>query len=69
MVYLYTLQTCPICNMVKIKLKQKNITFEEKDLSEISSLLNIDRAPVLDIGNENYLTSPQEIVAWINKED
>lgn len=69
MVYIYTLETCPVCNMVKTKLKAKNIQFEEKDLSYISGLLNIERAPVLDIGNGHYLMSPTEIVAWINQQE
>ena len=67
---LYTLPTCGICNMVKIKLRNKHINFYEKPFREINMVINSDRAPVLEIINETgqkqILTSPSAIVQWIN---
>lgn len=64
MIYLYTLPTCPICEMVKKKLNAKNIIFEEKPFEE--GHFNIDRAPVLFNG-EVYLMSPTAINEWIKE--
>lgn len=64
-IILYTLPTCGICHMIKTKLNDKNIKYEEHDLIEIADSLNIDHAPVLQINN-NIITSPSEMVKFIN---
>ena len=67
---LYTLSTCGVCHMIKMKLEKKNIQYEEHDLTEIADSLNIDHAPVLKVINDNepdtFITSPGEMVKMIN---
>ena len=67
---LYTLPTCGICHMIKTKLQEKNIQFEEADFSEIADYLQTDRAPILKIkqddSNIKFITSPNEMVQLIN---
>lgn len=66
---LYTLPTCGICHMIKTKLEEKNILYEEKDFEEIASYLQTDHAPALKITHDNdvkFITSPSEIVQLIN---
>lgn len=77
-VNLYTLPNCGICRMIKLKLKEKNISFNELEFNEIAKKLNTDRAPVLEIVsdinihenpmhvNVDYMLSPAKIVEWIN---
>ena len=64
---LYTMPNCGICNMMKIKLHEKNIPFQEKPLIDYYEQLQIERAPVLQIGDQ-ILSSPIEINTWINKQ-
>ena len=66
---LYTLPTCGICHMIKTKLEEKNISYEEKDFEEIASYLHTDQAPVLKIthnDNVKFITSPSEMAQLIN---
>lgn len=66
---LYTLPSCGICHMIKTKLEQKNIAYEEKPLEEIAEYLHIDHAPVLKINHEekvDFITSPGEMTKLIN---
>ena len=66
---LYTLPTCGICHMIKTKLKEKNINYEEQNFEEIASYLQTDQAPVLKIIYNNdvkFITSPSEMVQLIN---
>lgn len=66
MITLYTLPNCGICNMVKTKLKQKSISFEEKPFSDIAATINSDHAPALEDEFHNIYNSPSAIVQWIN---
>lgn len=72
MTTLYSLPSCGICHMIKTKLEQKQIPFEEKSFSEIAEKLNIDHAPVLMVELNDiekvYIYSPVEMVAWINQQ-
>ncbi len=77
-VIIYTLPNCPICNMVKTKLKNKNIAFLEKDFNEIINLVDTDLAPILDITQFKnpsekeervLLFSPSSIVSWIGRQE
>ena len=71
MTEIYTLPTCPICEMIKKKLEQKNIPFVERPFEELPNILETDRAPVLAVddgahpGYPIYLLSPTEINEWI----
>ncbi len=71
MVELYTLPSCSICHIIKTKLEQKGIQFEEKGLEEITEILHVDHAPVLKIlhgDGEEYIMSPSKINEWISKQ-
>lgn len=66
---LYTLPTCGICHMIKTKLQQRNIPFEEKDFSLIAHAIQSDRAPALCLeedGKHTILNSVSGMVTWIN---
>ena len=71
MTEIYTLPTCPICEMVKKKLIAKEIPFVERNFEELPKELETDRAPVLAVddgrhpGYPIYLLSPTEINEWI----
>ena len=71
MTELYTLPTCPICEMIKKKLAEKEIPFVERPFEDLPEILNTDRAPVLAVddarypGYPIYLLSPTEINEWI----
>ena len=66
---LYTLPTCGICHMIKTKLQEKNIQYEERNFEEIASYLQTDQAPALKIvynDDVKFITSPTEMVQLIN---
>ena len=69
---LYTLPTCGICKVMGMKMRQKNIQFKEKNFEEIMNIIHTDRAPVLEIINNNGETiiynSPKQIADWINQQ-
>lgn len=66
MIKIYTTSTCGICKMVKKKMTDKNIPFQQFDLIDYAEQFNIYTAPVLELENGNLLTSPIEINEWIN---
>ena len=66
---LYTLPNCPICEMAKTKLNNKNISYTEKDFAEIASTIQSDHAPALKIeenGETRIINNPSGISRWIN---
>lgn len=71
MTTIYTLPTCPICEMVKKKLTAKEIPFVERSFNELPENIETDRAPVLAVDDAKhlnysiYLLSPMEINKWI----
>lgn len=67
MINLYTLPTCGICQLIKKKLIAKNIKYNEYSLEDYITILNTDRAPVLQVG-EQLFTSPTDINNWINEQ-
>ena len=73
MTTLYTLPTCPICEMVKKKLFAKEIPFVERSFEELPTDIKTDRAPVLAIdvmdnpSGTIYLFRPIEINKWIEE--
>lgn len=66
MIKIYTLPTCPICEMVKKKLAVKNITYTELPFEQLPDFIHTDRAPVVEIGMR-YLLTPTEINDWIKE--
>ena len=64
MIELFTLPTCPICEVVKQKKKKKNIPYIERSFEELPDYLDTDRAPVL-YNEDVYLFSPKAINEWI----
>ena len=66
MIELFTLPTCPICEMVKKKLNTKDIPYVERSFEELPEQINTDRAPVL-YTEAAYLLSPMEINKWIEE--
>lgn len=66
-VKLYTLPTCGICKIMKMKLDKKNIEYQELNLEDYMTRLNTDRAPVLQVNDKLYYR-PKEINDWINQQ-
>ena len=70
-VELYTLPDCGICHMIKTKLEEKHIDFEEKDFNQIAESMGLDRAPLLLVNSgagQLLFMSPAKMVDWINKQ-
>ena len=68
MVKLYTLSTCPICEMIKKKLKDKKIIYEERPFEEgEGTIFHTDRAPILVV-DETIYDGPATMVSWINSQ-
>ena len=73
MTELYTLPTCPICEVVKKKLAAKDIPFVERSFDELPKEIVTDRAPVMAIDDAKFpglpifLLSPTEINKWIEE--
>ena len=64
MITLYTLPTCPICEMVKKKLEAKEIPYVERPFEELPEQIKTDRAPAL-YNEDIFLLTPTEINEWI----
>ena len=63
---IFTLPTCPICNMIKTKLHDNGYSYIERPFEELPDTIKTDRAPVLFNGEE-YLFSPLEMKKWIEE--
>jgi len=63
---IFTLPTCPICNMIKTKLHDNGYSYIERPFEELPDTIKTDRAPVLFNGEE-YLLSPLEMKKWIEE--
>lgn len=57
---------CPKCNVIKKKLEEKNISFEENASVDEMLMLGITHVPVLKIGDELYEFSRAN--EWINQQ-
>ena len=55
MIQLFTLPSCPICEMVKKKLNAKQIPYVERAFEELPEELDTDRVPVL-YTEQNYFS-------------
>lgn len=64
-VKIYTMTTCPRCKVLKMKLKQKEIPYEEITDMEIFTELGIKSVPVLEVGGDRMNFA--EANTWINK--
>lgn len=56
---------CPRCNVLKTKLKNKNISFEEINDEELMIGKGFDSVPILEVDEKPY--DFKEAVEWINK--
>ena len=80
-IILYTLSNCPICEMIKKKLQEKNIYYIEESFENCQNFTDTDRAPVMiiydnSLKDESILTnsycillSPSEMTKWINEQE
>lgn len=66
MLKIYTMPTCGVCKMIKKKLINKNIPFEQFNLIDYAKEMGVYTAPVLELENGSLLTSPIKINEWIN---
>lgn len=76
MIKLFTLPTCPICEMVKKKLSAKKLHYIELPFEQLPKGIDTERAPVMavsdslgevDVAVTKYLLSPIEINKWIEE--
>lgn len=63
---LYTIPTCGICQVIKNKLTEKNIPFEEVNGEIAVEKFNVNKFPILET-EEKVLFSPKEISNWIKE--
>ena len=56
---------CPRCNVLKTKLKNKDILFEEVNDEDIMIGKGFDSVPILEVDEKPY--DFKEAVEWINK--
>lgn len=56
---------CPRCNVLKTKLKNKDILFEEVNDEDIMINKGFDSVPILEVDGKPY--DFKEAVEWINK--
>ena len=81
MIILYTLPFSPTCNLIRQKMKEKKIEFQELNFSEVLKKIDTPMAPVVEIPAGKaycgdfceyttvYLETPAEILAWLNDFD
>ena len=73
MTEIYTLPTCPICEIMKKKMTVKEIPFVERSFEDLPKEIETDRTPVLAIddsmhpGYPIFLLTPSEINKWIEE--
>lgn len=64
MITLYKTSTCPKCYVLKQKMDEKHIKYEEcLDMNKMETL-GIQSVPVLDVDGK-FLSFP-EAIAWVN---
>jgi glutaredoxin len=67
MIKLYTTH-CPKCNVLKAKLKEKNIQFEEREDIEEILALDIKSAPALELLDGTVLLFA-DAIDWIQEQE
>lgn len=65
---IYTTNTCPKCQILKKKLKEKNIPFLEE--TDVNKMLELDilAVPQMKIDN-GKLMNFEQAVQWVNKQE
>lgn len=66
MIKIYTLPLCPKCNIIKEKMKSKNILFEEISEEKIIEEKGFVFLPVIETKEGDLITSFSEINKYIN---
>lgn len=57
---------CPKCNVLKLKLKQKNIDFKENNDVDLMIQKGYTTAPILEVNGNAY--NFKEAVEWIGEQ-
>ena len=65
MIKCYSLPNCPMCEMLKEKLTEINVSFEEVQNKEILKSKGITHVPCLEI-EENKILKFAEALKWVN---
>lgn len=64
----YTTNTCPKCQILKKKLKEKNISFLEE--TDVNKMLELDILAVPQMAVDNgELMNFEQAVQWVNKQE
>ena len=63
---LYTIPTCGICQVIKNKLIEKNIPFEEASGEIAVEKFNVNKFPIFETEEKTFF-SPKEISNWIKE--
>lgn len=65
---IYTTNTCPKCQILKKKLKEKNIPFLEE--TDVNKMLELDilAVPQMKVDNSKLMNFEQA-VQWVNKQE
>jgi glutaredoxin len=65
---IYTTNTCPKCQILKKKLKEKNISFLEE--TDVNKMLELDILAVPQMTVDNgKLMNFEQAVQWVNKQE
>jgi glutaredoxin len=65
---IYTTNTCPKCQILKKKLKEKNIPFLEE--TDVNKMLELDILAVPQMKVDNgKLMNFEQAVQWVNKQE
>ena len=65
---IYTTNTCPKCQVLKKKLKDKNIPFLEE--TDVNKMLELDILAVPQMKVDNgKLMNFEQAVQWVNKQE
>lgn len=67
MIELFTLASCPMCEVIKKKLQAKNIQYTERkdDFNYVLSNFKTDKFPILKVEENKIITSLTEIKEWV----
>lgn len=65
MIKCYSLPNCPMCEMLKEKLNENNISFEEIQDKEILKSKGITHVPCLEMEN-NTILKLADALKWVN---
>lgn len=67
-IIIYTTNTCPKCQILKKKLKEKNISFLEE--TDVNKMLELDILAVPQMKVDNgKLMNFEQAVQWVNKQE